>query len=342
MKNKLLGMTLMEVIASMFIVSIGLLGILMVIPYGAFQVSKARNAEYISNMLAAAAQEIKITEWITPITDRYQDIPSGGLFTDERIRICVVDPFVDHTQNSNFEKRAWDATNATNATLDLPIFVQEVYGSPADNTDVKEAIREAKKEKMRGKDDIKYTLKEDSRTVINDVSGNPDYSYFFTVKPRNILSDATSTITGIDFTTDLLGCYKRIDMDRAFQLDIDMPRSAFYLRAAKLTVTAMSGAPEDERFLDFSTTRYVFITWTEHVTRTSPPASVPASVFLRRGEWCRVVSVGKDATTNKQVIMVLANEVASIRNSNAENLENVGASPELFVFPGVLYHKRIY
>jgi hypothetical protein len=326
MKNKLLGMTLMEVIASMFIVSIGLLGILMVIPYGAFQVSKARNAEYISNMLAAGAQDIKITEWDK--LDRYKD--TGGtalpLVDNENIRIYVVDPFVDHTQDSNdvFKEGALDAASDD---VDLPIFVQEEYLGPG--ADVK---KEAKKEKMRGKDDIKYTLQENSRTVINDVRGNPDYSYFFTIKPKKILPDDASTITGIEFTTDLLGCYKRIDMDRAFQLDIDKSRSAFYLRAAKLTVTG-----DAERFFDFSSTRYVFITWREHVTRTSP------HVYLKRGEWCRVVGVGKGAANYEQVIMVLANDVASIKSSlQGENLEGIGGTARVFVFPGVLYHKRIY
>jgi len=60
------GITLIEVLASIFVVSIGLLGVLAVIPFGAFQASKARHAEYASNMLANAAEEVALREMIKP------------------------------------------------------------------------------------------------------------------------------------------------------------------------------------------------------------------------------------------------------------------------------------
>jgi type II secretory pathway pseudopilin PulG len=60
------GITLLEVLASIFVVSIGLLGVLAVIPFGAFQVSKARQTEYASNMLANAADEIYIRDMAKP------------------------------------------------------------------------------------------------------------------------------------------------------------------------------------------------------------------------------------------------------------------------------------
>lgn len=56
------GISLLEVLAAIFVVSIGLLGVLAVIPFGAFQVSKAQHAEYAANMLANAAEEIVIRE----------------------------------------------------------------------------------------------------------------------------------------------------------------------------------------------------------------------------------------------------------------------------------------
>jgi type II secretory pathway pseudopilin PulG len=56
------GISLLEVLAAIFVISIGLLGVLAVIPFGAFQVSKARHAEYASNMLANAAEEIFVRE----------------------------------------------------------------------------------------------------------------------------------------------------------------------------------------------------------------------------------------------------------------------------------------
>jgi len=58
------GITLLEVLAAVFVVSIGLLGVLAVIPFGAFQVSKAQHAEYASNMLANAVEEIFIRDMV--------------------------------------------------------------------------------------------------------------------------------------------------------------------------------------------------------------------------------------------------------------------------------------
>jgi type II secretory pathway pseudopilin PulG len=67
------GISLLEVLAAIFVVSIGLLGVLAVIPFGAFQVSKAQHAEYASNMLANAAEEI----YIRDLLDWGFNTPSG-------------------------------------------------------------------------------------------------------------------------------------------------------------------------------------------------------------------------------------------------------------------------
>ena len=58
------GISLLEVLASVFVVSIGLLGVLAVIPFGAYQVSQAQHAEYASHMLANAAEEILIRNMV--------------------------------------------------------------------------------------------------------------------------------------------------------------------------------------------------------------------------------------------------------------------------------------
>lgn len=71
------GITLIEVLASIFVVSIGLLGVLAVIPFGAFQFSKANHAEYASNMLANAADEIFIRD-MAKLKEWGFDIPSGA------------------------------------------------------------------------------------------------------------------------------------------------------------------------------------------------------------------------------------------------------------------------
>ncbi len=55
------GITLIEVLAAIFVISIGLLGVLAVIPFGIFQVSKARDAEHTANMLDAATADVGIS-----------------------------------------------------------------------------------------------------------------------------------------------------------------------------------------------------------------------------------------------------------------------------------------
>ena len=65
LKTSQLGISLLEVLAELFVVSIGLLGVLAVIPFGAYQVSKANHAEYASNMLVNAAEEILIREMVS-------------------------------------------------------------------------------------------------------------------------------------------------------------------------------------------------------------------------------------------------------------------------------------
>jgi type II secretory pathway pseudopilin PulG len=56
------GISLLEVLAAIFVVTIGLLGVLAVIPFGAYQVSKAQHAELAANMLANACEEIFVRE----------------------------------------------------------------------------------------------------------------------------------------------------------------------------------------------------------------------------------------------------------------------------------------
>ncbi|MDR2345855.1 MAG: type II secretion system GspH family protein [Planctomycetaceae bacterium] len=316
MKNYKSGMTLLEVIASMFIICIGLLSILMVIPYGTFQVSKTLNAEYISNMLAAGAEDLQIGNWDKNITDTagvgkppFEPDPVSGTITTN---IYIVDPFVSHNDFGLFTRR--------------PNILPNLRDS---------------QDKMRGKDDIEYVLSENQRTYIdNGNEGSGKYSYFITIKPREVRSSPRyneaedryeEAIDEITYTTDLLGCYQRVDTDTAFEVHPTSPQ--YYAYAAKFTI------PSAENKLDFSTTKYVFITWVTNWP--DPPSAESQSVTMNRGEWCRVVSA-VIKNDNTQDIIVISNDFASVRNNEgSENLPETG-NIRIFIFPGVLYHKRIF
>ncbi|MDR3109687.1 MAG: hypothetical protein LBU65_08375 [Planctomycetaceae bacterium] len=71
MKNKTTtpnraGLSLMEVLAAIFVLSFGLLGVLSVVPYGMYQVERAGIANHGGNCLRGIEQEISIREWNTP------------------------------------------------------------------------------------------------------------------------------------------------------------------------------------------------------------------------------------------------------------------------------------
>ncbi|MDR2642021.1 MAG: prepilin-type N-terminal cleavage/methylation domain-containing protein [Planctomycetaceae bacterium] len=321
MKNYKSGMTLLEVIASMFIICIGLLSVLMVIPYGAYQVSKARNAEYISNMLAAGAEDLQIAGWNEIVTKK-EGVGKADFGNSTTAKIHILDPFVTYN-------------------LDNDIF------ETLENTNFKEA--------MSGKDDILYILKEDARTEITDNRGSGQYSYFVTIKPKQFVSrkfigltnnfDLTQyeTITAIEFTTDLLGCYQRVDTgdtdDPGKPFEVIPESAEYYLKAAKFTID--NTINDNKTKINFSNTKYVFLTWTTIAQTSSkdPRLNTTQRVIMRRGEWCKIVSANNN--NGKQDIIVLSNDVASIKNSRlAENLPDNNV--RIFVFPGVMYHKRIY
>jgi type II secretory pathway pseudopilin PulG len=91
------GISLLEVLAAIFVMSIGLLGVLAVIPFGAFQVSKAQHAEYAANMLANAAEEIflgemvngKMVTMVKPESWGVTNLTSGGTVVLEDVRVTL-------------------------------------------------------------------------------------------------------------------------------------------------------------------------------------------------------------------------------------------------------------
>jgi hypothetical protein len=299
----------------MFIICIGLLSVLMVIPYGAFQVSKARNAEYISNMLAAGAEDLQIGGWNEIVTEK-PGVGKADFGKTTTANIHIFDPFVDHGSDVPFKKE--DATSF--------------------------------QENMRGKDDLNYILKEQERTEMRPEGSSGKYTYFVTIKPREVTSrkfpgfDANfniipcEEITAIKYTTDLLGCYLRVDTDRAFAAVIDTAKTQYYAKAARFRIIG-------EGKIDFGTTKYVFLTWTDPKIWTTdyshPDSSIDKqTVTLNCGEWCKIVSAGsKDGAT--QDITLLTNDLIAFKNSGlVKDLPDSGV--QIFVFPGVMYHKRIF
>jgi hypothetical protein len=309
----------------MFIICIGLLSVLMVIPYGAFQVAQARNAEYISNMLDAGAEDLQITDWDKKITNQEGiGFPFFNAADDtddnrDKIGIYLIDPFT---------------TNPSS-------IISGIFIDKTSNLNIPQEIHQ---EMMTSGDDLQYKLHENARTEITPAdpskpqspTSSGQYTYFITIKPKEVLGNEITTgsgtykdITSIKFTTDLLGCYQR---EECFELVPVSGSWKSYIRAAEFKVTGNNR-------LDFSTTKYVLVTYIE-TENTIDSHSDLIQLKLRRGEWCKVVNVSNNNADDQQVITIVSNDVASVKNNTAGALSNAGM--RIIVFPGVMYHKRIY
>ena len=147
-KKQSRGISLLEVLAAIFVVAIGLLGVLAVIPFGALQVSRAYQAEYAANMLANAAEEITIRRMPNP----------------------------------DF----WEPPQDTLDCTKLVWF--EPYKVPHDHDYIAFIQRSGWEERMRGRDDLVFTAHRDRRpdfTGQDDrIESSGKYTWFFTYKPE--------------------------------------------------------------------------------------------------------------------------------------------------------------
>jgi len=223
------GISLLEVLAAIFVVSIGLLGVLAVIPFGAFQVSKARHAEYASNMLANAAEEIFIREmakpesWDTPIT------------TLDCTKFVWVEP---HTNNPL-----------------APIFYasvqkwQEIMRGP---DDLVYTAYDDKRPDFEGQN--------------NKIQSSGKYTWFFTSLPKPkpgldppppmdaVPLESIQSETGVD----ILACYNRVPSDdKWFPNDVDQAQPDFSPSFGGGTFTL----PDASCTELLTQTKYVFVTW---------------------------------------------------------------------------------
>lgn len=337
------GVSLMEVLASVFVIGVGLLGVLAVIPFGAFQVSKAQHAEYCSNMLVSAANELAALELAKPTTWRDgNNVNSIG------------------TTPGNFpDSDATDVSNDTGTIAETSKYV--LYGTPGSNdvnctrfimVDPLDTVstmnpnRHISKigsnvfnyqnrlnmwqERMRGQDDLLYTLSDSERTkwVGNTPTSSGRYSWFFTYK-IDPLSAYTGSPTQVTFipaptpailpdtvTVDLLGCYNRSpDADKS--ADINLANSSQYTNGARLELTATN-----EQLLDLKNTKYIFVTW----------STGSGNSYRVDGNWCRILNVSDITQSggNYSRYVIVNGDVSNLSGSN---------NPRAFIADGVLYHK---
>lgn len=261
------GISLMEVLASTFVIGVGLLGVLAVIPFGAYQIGKARDAEHCLNMLQSAEADLQIMGLAKPVNwnngnnvadnagTTVYDNSSTNLDTN---RLIMVDPF--NTANPTwFDGNLRSRMHFIGANLDNPALWRE---------------------RMRGQDDLDYTRIEDQRPDFsaqnNKVRSSGKYTWFFTFKP-------TSYNAGDTVDVDIIACYNRVPgiQDTERSVNIDNSDYAQYQNGARLKLT---GSAEE---LDLKNAKIALITWGSNSWC-----------------WCKIVNVTDYDGAAKYVIVV--------------------------------------
>jgi prepilin-type N-terminal cleavage/methylation domain-containing protein len=324
------GMSLMEVLASMFVICIGLLGVLAVIPYGAYQTAKARNAENTSWILDAAEKDLRVMELAKPENWTVQNNSpawltsiNGGVnvflnhsTSDDRILNCsqflMVDPFGDTPiQNSSHIYQI--GMNFTNPQM----------------------IPQLLRERMRGQDDLVYTTHSDKRTDFsgqdNKILSSGQYTWFFMFQPEVSSSyqpggNPPASLIQVPWTTsgttfniedradiDILACYNRVPGPEEQRILCTF-LSSYYNNS--ISVRIQSGD------YDLKNTKYVFLSW-DH---TSEPRA--------DGGWYKVINVTDPDPVNFTRDVFLTCHGGTLYSGT-------GTNPQMLIIPGVMYHKRV-
>jgi hypothetical protein len=300
----------------MFVICIGLLGVLAVIPYGAYQTAKARNAENTSWLLDAAVTDLEVMKLAWPenwkitqtgSTRKLQTNANNGTDVYETTtllhcdRYFMVDPF---------------DSAGTPDPIPPGGSVPHIYkvGVDFDN-------RPLFCDRMTGQDDLVYTTHSDKRT---DFSGQGDkilssgqYTWFFMFLPTT--SNATKTLvswtSSEPHTTadvDILGCYNRVPGN---EQPVQPSTPVLYYNNS-ISVTIPLGN------YDFKNTKYVFLSWT-----------IVADPYVEGG-WYKVLYV-TEPTSSGQDVFLKPNGATFYTGMRSET------DFQMLIVPGVMYHKQV-
>lgn len=135
------GLSLLEILLSVFVLSVGLLGMLAVLPYAILQLSTVNRLDFASNCGRAALNEIKtrkfasdyLTSFLDP-SDRTDYLTVGGnpvglLFRNDRP--FIVDPLLleNDGQYSDGNRVNWPGPNSTTNDFDLYFYPYGPFSS---------------------------------------------------------------------------------------------------------------------------------------------------------------------------------------------------------------------
>ncbi len=335
------GISLMEVLASTFVIGVGLMGVLAVIPFGAYQVNKANNADYCAGVLRDAAAEIQVREMAKPYRwNNGNDINSNGntpVLSATATTACgfncnqfvMVDPF---------------DTGSVDPSFGSTTIIHKI-GRYISFSTMTVAQQERWRESMRCQDDIQYTMAEDKRTVLttsgamNSVSSG-QYTWFFTFQPGT-----PSTATAMNnvpirnlpssVSVDILACYNRSPGDAMKERTVGF-RIAGSVNdySAQLSGAQIYLRSDSAEKLDFSRTKRIFVTWPTYDSVPRLPVT---------GCWCKVVSVGQLISENNAALNTTYKRMVTLVGDLPASLPLSGGATTgyAYVVDGVLDHVRI-
>jgi hypothetical protein len=291
----------------MFVICIGLLGVLAVIPYGAYQTAKARNAENTSWLLDAAVKELQAMElaqmhtWrrlddtvVLQTTHSYQS--NGTLVSGQRY-------FFNHPtqENKRYNCQTYllvDPFNTGVTTMDLigyDIPHVRIVGAGNSGAGGFDNLPLWQK-RLIGQDDLVYTTHSDKRTDFsgqgNKILSSGQYTWSFMFRPRfdDVPINAASLVGwafdgDVDSTADvdILACYNRTSGEaRTVYARYTSSTNVYDDYDPLLNGAAITFRSDSAEALDVSKTKYIFISWPRFRGNTT--------LHHVEGCWCKIIN----------------------------------------------------
>ena len=302
----------MECLAAVFVISIGLLGVLAVIPYGSYQIAKARKAEHTAWAVVSAIEDVQAMGLAKPLYWKSGN-SYGTIFTyddddDNKVLnpagyFLMVDPHPLKDEGmvkddsilpvvSSHVYRIGCTTGPDSETAKFDIF----------------GIKKRFKETMTGQDDLDYTTyaegkRPDFEGQDNRQRSSGKYTWFFTFKPRILAGEWT---TGSSTAVDIIGCY-----NRGGEKVISVYASAVTPTLNGLMVT-LNGMPTG---IEMKTVKQVLLTW-----GSSPSID---------GAWYEVINVLNTESTTPTLVL------------RGTGYDTSYGDLEILFIEGTVYHKPI-
>jgi len=308
------GITLMECLASVFVIGIGLLGVLAVIPYGSFQIHKADIAENTAWMLDSATGDLQAIEGLAKINKWCNGdnvIVAGTSLFDN-----------DSTSTPDDDKLDCSKFIMVDPVGNVETIGGSIYRVGQNFTC---AQQNTLQEQMTGQNDLVYTRYPDKRPDFsgqnNRKKSSGKYTWFFTFKP-----DYTDTVpphppgnvpwgdVKDTATVDIIGCYNRVP-----GVEENVP-CTFVQKLLNGLMVKLSGLPTE---VELKYVKYAFLSWDDTST-------VPSTV---EGFWYEVVNI-LDTASSTPTLVLFNKKAPEFPDSDYNNLN-------ILFIEGTVYHKRI-